>query len=274
MVGPSSVVEAFTFPTSSPTTPSALVGTREVSGGLSLGGGFGGKTSPAAFGGGGSTSTTGGFAIFGGVGGGGQPQVGFDGKPFGTSASSPFGNTSGFGVQPVGTGGGIFGEPSTGFGSPTSIAAFGTPPPQPQPPAPSSVGGGIFGGGTPTLPAFGLASGGISVSTGAFGQQPTTMTGTGNPPFQPFKVEEQVLDRYKNTKIENHYMQSITAMNQYQAKSFEDLRFEDYQKNNKHGEYITKNGITQIYMSTDTYFQYILFIHSPTSKLYQYKAGR
>ena len=57
-------------------------------------------------------------------------------------------------------------------------------------------------------------------------------------------MEEQVLDRYKNTKIEQHFIQAITALKPYETKSFEELRIEDYRKNNRHGN------------STDTYILY------------------
>jgi len=34
-----------------------------------------------------------------------------------------------------------------------------------------------------------------SGTTGFFGHPPSTLTGTGNPPFQPFRVEEHAFDK-------------------------------------------------------------------------------
>ena len=213
----------------SPNTASAF-GARGVSGGLTLGG-FGGKTSPTTFGGLGGT--TGGLGSLGGGGGfgvAGQQQLGFGAKPSGTT--SPFGGGGGFGVQPAG--GGIFGAPSTGFGAPAATTAFGAPQQQQQQ---QQQAGGIFGGGGAQTAFGGGMGGGMGGLGGVFGQQQQlTAAGTGNPPFQPFKVEEQVLDRNRNPKIEQHYIQAITAMKPYETKSFEELRIEDYRRNNKHGE--------------------------------------
>jgi nuclear pore complex protein Nup98-Nup96 len=59
---------------------------------------------------------------------------------------------------------------------------------------------------------------------GGFGAQPATTTGTGNPKFQV------TTDPDPNGAV-NH--QSITAMQAYNKKSFEELRWEDYQAGKK-----------------------------------------
>lgn len=69
--------------------------------------------------------------------------------------------------------------------------------------------------------------GGTTTTTfGGFGAQPTsaTTTGTGNPKFQPTSETDP------NGTV-NH--QSITAMGAYNKKSFEELRWEDYQAGKK-----------------------------------------
>ena len=61
---------------------------------------------------------------------------------------------------------------------------------------------------------------------GGFGQGPTT--GTGIPPFKPFVSEEK-----SNGQIQRHNIQVITAMPEYEGKSLEELRMEDYRKPDK-----------------------------------------
>ena len=61
--------------------------------------------------------------------------------------------------------------------------------------------------------------------------------GTGHIPFSPVCIEEQVLDRHRNPKIEQHYLQSISALPTFANKSFEELRMEDYSKDNRNGQH-------------------------------------
>ena len=63
--------------------------------------------------------------------------------------------------------------------------------------------------------------------------QSAASLGTGNPPFRPERVEEQVLDRFKNPKIEHVFLHAITADPSYASKSFEELHMEDYTKGNR-----------------------------------------
>ena len=52
--------------------------------------------------------------------------------------------------------------------------------------------------------------------------------GTGNPPYKPVQEREQVVGA--PGKVQVYQYCSITTMPQYEAKSFEELRFEDYAK--------------------------------------------
>ena len=74
-----------------------------------------------------------------------------------------------------------------------------------------------IGFGSTALPAFGQAS---------------TTTGTGSPPFAPTQVYENTVQDGRTTKVTNH-INVISAMPAYENKSFEELRMEDYQRNNK-----------------------------------------
>ena len=133
--------------------------------------------------------------------------------PFGAPAPAPSGGL--FGAPAPAPTGGLFGAPApapTGglFGAPAPAPAtgglFGAPAPAPSgglfaAPAPSAFGGGGFGS-----PA--AAQGG----------------GTKLNPFQPTR---------KQDGTSSIQFQSITAMPQYQTKSFEELRVEDYMAGNK-----------------------------------------
>ncbi|EJK61940.1 hypothetical protein THAOC_17490 [Thalassiosira oceanica] len=146
---------------------------------------------------------------------------------FGSSAPAPaFGQTSAFGAKPSGS---LFG------GSAPGTPAFG------QPPAPS---GGLFGGGAPA-PAFGQStagSGGLFSSTPApaFGAAPSTGL-FGQPQQQQQQLQQQqtgsTVAPYSATPKQDGNnsitLHSITSMPQYEAKSFEELRLEDYLNNNK-----------------------------------------
>jgi len=163
---------------------------------------------------------------------------------FGSSAPAPaFGQTSAFGAKPSGS----------LFGGSAPAPAFG------QPPAPS---GGLFGGGAPA-PAFGQStagSGGLFSSTPAtstfgqttslFGGSPAPAPAFGAAPStglfgQPQQQQQQLQQQQTGSTVAPYSatpkqdgnnsitLHSITSMPQYEAKSFEELRLEDYLNNNK-----------------------------------------
>ena len=57
-------------------------------------------------------------------------------------------------------------------------------------------------------------------------------TGTGNPPYNTTPTVESLVQDGRTTKV-THQLTCITAMPQYEGKSQEELRLEDYQRNNK-----------------------------------------
>ena len=182
---------------------------------------FGQTTSAPAFG---SPATPGGFGT----------------SAFGAPAKTPFG-------APAPAPGGLFGSPATpgGFGQTTSAfgstttSAFGATQP--------SNATGLFGApaaaprvrvgrhhlavrrdpakrqapfGQP--PAFGQTG-------GAFGAAAQAQPGTGQPPYQPHRDQEQ---NTSGKRMEMVY-HCITTNPAYRAKSFEELRLEDYKQGNK-----------------------------------------
>ncbi|EGG25304.1 putative nucleoporin 98 [Cavenderia fasciculata] len=239
------------FGTTAPTTTTSSFG----AGGF--GGGFGGSAATTASNPFGATST--GF--------GAQPTT--TAAPFGTSfgaqpaqTSSPFGS-GGFGAQPAQTSNPFGAQPTTaaapfggGFGAGSTTSTFGAQPTQ----ASSPFGGGF--GAQPTQQAsspFGFGSTATSgtllgaqptqqtsspFGTTSFGAQPTQASispfgqqqgfnsggqfngvkpvGTGNPP-------------YKETSEGGVNLVSINAMEAYNGKSVEELRFEDYTKKEQTG---------------------------------------
>eukprot|EP00977_Amphora_coffeiformis_P007068 scaffold1536_cov166-Amphora_coffeaeformis.AAC.2 len=152
------------------------------------------------------------------------------------STTSGFGQTSTFGAAPAPSafgapaGGGLFGAPApapTGglFGSSAAPAPFGGPAPAPfgstfgsSSPAPfgasAPAGGGLFGSPAPAAGGmFGAATPGAAAGNGTRGVQ-----------YQPTTKQDG------QSSIN---FQSITAMQQYEGKSFEELRMEDYQQGNR-----------------------------------------
>ena len=182
---------------------------------------FGGGLNTGAFGSVQNTSNTG----FGGL-GQSQPQnSGFGGfgvqQQMNTGVFGQSATTNAFGSN-VGSSGSVFGAQNTGN---TGGLAFG------------STGGVATGGGfgTNTFGApqqnTGLSFGSPLGVAGGMGGE----TGTGNPPFQATVHKETPPDG-KGAKHFN--IQVITAQKQYENKSLEELRFEDYKKNNRNGQNI------------------------------------
>jgi len=151
---------------------------------------------------------------------------GFGGGAFGASAAPAFGAPAQapgmFGSPPAPAPGGLFGSAPApapggfgntmgGFGgmgtSTSTTTAFG---------APAPATGGLFGSPAPTAPVGGVfgSSAGATAGTG----------GTTIVPFQPTTRQDGT------NQITLH---SISAMQQYSAKSFEELRLEDYSQGNK-----------------------------------------
>ncbi|EME45774.1 hypothetical protein DOTSEDRAFT_71457 [Dothistroma septosporum NZE10] len=191
-----------------------------------FGGGFGAKpTTTGGFGGtaattsapslfGGNTSTTGGFGGGGGFGTNNTASTGFGSNN--TNTGGLFGQnkpaTTGFGGAT--TGGSLFGGGGTtgGFGAnnTTQNNAFGS----------TSNTGGFGANNTTNTGGFG---GGFGASTTATNNQ-----GSAAVPFQAFTEKDAASNQT------SHY-QSITMMQPYQGKSFEELRVEDYAQGRRFG---------------------------------------
>lgn len=175
----------------------------------------------------------------------GAPAGGGFGAPaptaFGAPAPTAFGatNSSVFGAPTPGA----FGAPTTSaFGAPaTGGGLFGAPAPAPSfggfgssPPAPS---GGMFGAPAPTPGGsiFGSPSSGGNVfggtpapsGGGLFGAPQQQQGVGGGSTVAPY----QATSRQDGTSMIS--LHSISAMNQYENKSFEELRYEDYSLGNK-----------------------------------------
>ena len=128
-----------------------------------------------------------------------------------------------------------FGTPSNTNNSATSNTGFGTQPASgglfgsQQKPAfgsAGSTGGGLFGQAnqnTTTSP-FGGSTFGQSLSN----QNPVPVTGTSQPPFEPF------LEKDPTTNSTNHF-QTISFLPAYRNASLEELRFQDYAQNRRFG---------------------------------------
>ncbi|XP_028322380.1 nuclear pore complex protein Nup98-Nup96 isoform X2 [Gouania willdenowi] len=141
-----------------------------------------------------------------------------------SGASSLFGNTGG------GAGGGLFSQPNNAFSAnkPTSFGSFGT--------STSSGGGGLFGAANATSNPFGggatsLFGGSGFTSTQQQQQQQQQQPGT-TVKFNPPSGSDTMVKAGVTTSINTKH-QCITAMKEYENKSLEELRLEDYQAGRK-----------------------------------------
>ncbi|RMB89601.1 hypothetical protein DUI87_34024 [Hirundo rustica rustica] len=185
--------------------------------GTSSGGAFG----TSAFG---SSSNTG--SLFGST----QTKPGglFGSTTFNQPATSSTSTGFGFGTS-TGTSNSLFGTTSTGgslFSSqnnafaqnkPAGFGNFGT----------STSSGGLFGTTNTTSNPFGSTSGSLFGPT-SFTAAPTGTTIKFNPPTGTDTMVKSGVSASINTKH-----QCITAMKEYESKSLEELRLEDYQANRK-----------------------------------------
>lgn len=147
-----------------------------------------------------------------------QPATSSTSTGFGFGAASGT-STSLFGSTGTGTTGGLFSQPNNAFGAnkPTSFGSFGT----------STSSGGLFGSTNTTSNPFGGATSLFGGSGFSAAQQPGT-TVKFNPPTGSDTMVKAGVTTSINTKH-----QCITAMKEYENKSLEELRLEDYQAGRK-----------------------------------------
>ncbi|XP_068276497.1 nuclear pore complex protein Nup98-Nup96 isoform X2 [Nyctibius grandis] len=185
-----------------------------------------GTTSGGAFG----TSAFGSNNNTGGLFGSAQTKPGglFGSTTFNQPATSSTSTGFGFGTS-TGTSNSLFGTTSTGGGlfssqnnafaqnKPAGFGNFGT----------STSSGGLFGTTNTTSNPFGSTSGSLFGPT-SFTAAPTGTTIKFNPPTGTDTMVKSGVSTSINTKH-----QCITAMKEYESKSLEELRLEDYQANRK-----------------------------------------
>ncbi|XP_065601801.1 nuclear pore complex protein Nup98-Nup96 isoform X2 [Cyrtonyx montezumae] len=185
-----------------------------------------GTTSGGAFG----TSAFGANSSTGGLFGNTQAKPGglFSSNAFNQPATSSTSTGFGFGTS-TGTSNSLFGTTSTGGGlfssqnnafaqnKPAGFGNFGT----------STSSGGLFGTTNTTSNPFGNTSGSLFGPT-SFTATPTGTTIKFNPPTGTDSMVKSGVSTTINTKH-----QCITAMKEYESKSLEELRLEDYMANRK-----------------------------------------
>ncbi|KAK2827957.1 hypothetical protein Q5P01_018991 [Channa striata] len=135
---------------------------------------------------------------------------------FGTASGT---STSLFGNTGTGTSGGLFSQQNNAFGAnkPTTFGSFGT----------STSSGGLFGSTNTTSNPFG----GTNSLFGGSGFSATQQPGT-TVKFNPPTGSDTMVKAGVTTSINTKH-QCITAMKEYENKSLEELRLEDYQAGRK-----------------------------------------
>uniref|UniRef100_A0A667Z4H4 Nuclear pore complex protein Nup98-Nup96 n=1 Tax=Myripristis murdjan TaxID=586833 RepID=A0A667Z4H4_9TELE len=148
-----------------------------------------------------------------------QPVTSSTSTGFGFGAASGT-STSLFGSTNTGTGGGLFSQQNSAFGAnkPASFGSFGT----------STSSGGLFGSTNTTSNPFGGTSGSLFGGSGFSATQQPGTTLKFNPPTGSDTMVKGGVTTSINTKH-----QCITAMKEYENKSLEELRLEDYQAGRK-----------------------------------------
>uniref|UniRef100_A0A3Q3E3G4 Nuclear pore complex protein Nup98-Nup96 n=1 Tax=Labrus bergylta TaxID=56723 RepID=A0A3Q3E3G4_9LABR len=148
-------------------------------------------------------------------------------QPAASSASTGFGfgaasgtTTNLFGSTAAGTTGGLFSQQNNAFSAnkPTSFGSFGT----------STSSGGLFGA---TSTATANPFGGTASLFGGAGFSATQQPGT-TVKFNPPTGSDTMVKAGVTTNINTKH-QCITAMKEYENKSLEELRLEDYQAGRK-----------------------------------------
>lgn len=208
--------------------------------------GFGAPAPAAGFGassslfGGPAPAAAGGFGAGTPFGSGGSSGLAFGATPkpsmFGTPAPS-------FGAPAVGASNPFAPKTTSPFGVTASSSPFGAPAPAASPfgaPAPAF--------GAPAAPAFGAPGGGFGAPStpspfgapasnafggGGFGPPAGVQKGTGVPPYRDTQERESTSG--PGGQVQTFTYKSISKMPEYQNKSFEELRCEDYAKGNKGG---------------------------------------
>ncbi|XP_017296751.1 nuclear pore complex protein Nup98-Nup96 isoform X2 [Kryptolebias marmoratus] len=148
-----------------------------------------------------------------------QPATSSTSTGFGFGAASGT-STSLFGNTGAGATSGLFSQPTNAFGAnkPTSFGSFGTS---------TSGGAGLFGSTNTTSNPFGGSSSLFGGSGFSASQQPGTTV-----KFNPITGSDTMVKAGVTTSINTKH-QCITAMKEYENKSLEELRLEDYQAGRK-----------------------------------------